>query len=229
MEVLLKLVLAHLLSDFFLQSKCLCECKKKKYPQNIMPLLIHSGIVSLVSYLILADWNNWIVPVILFLTHFIIDFIKTFQKDKLCVFISDQCFHLVVIMILSVFFSENICSTGVLKILLILVSYLLVLKPISIFLSLFFKSFNIESPLNGLKGAGKWIGYLERILILTFILTGNIECVGFLLAAKSIFRFGELRNKSEVQFTEYVLLGTFASFTVAVLVGFMSLEIMKLI
>lgn len=70
-----------------------------------------------------------------------------------------------------------------------------------------------------LQNAGKWIGYLERVLILTFILIGKIEMIGFLLAAKSIFRFGELNKSKEIKTTEYVLIGTFASFTIAILWG----------
>ena len=54
--------------------------------------------------------------------------------------------------------------------------------------------------------------YIERILILTFVLVGSFEGVGFLLAAKSVFRFGELNKAKEIQTTEYVLIGTFAMF-----------------
>ena len=68
--------------------------------------------------------------------------------------------------------------------------------------------------------AGKWIGYLERVLILTFIFTDNIDGIGFLLAAKSIFRFGELNRTKDIKVTEYVLIGTFVSFTIAIIVGF---------
>ncbi len=46
-----------------------------------------------------------------------------------------------------------------------------------------------------------------------------MEAVGFLLAAKSIFRFGELNKAKEIKVTEYVLIGTFASFTIAVVIG----------
>ena len=72
----------------------------------------------------------------------------------------------------------------------------------------------------GLPHAGKWIGYLERILILTFILTGNLEGVGFLLAAKSVFRFGDLNKAKDIKITEYVMIGTLISFTIAILVGY---------
>ena len=55
---------------------------------------------------------------------------------------------------------------------------------------------------------------------MTFVITGNIEGVGFLLAAKSIFRFGDLNKAREIKITEYVLLGTLASFTIALIVAF---------
>jgi len=40
-----------------------------------------------------------------------------------------------------------------------------------------------------------------------------------LLAAKSIFRYGSLSKAKEIKTTEYVLVGTFASFAIAILVG----------
>ena len=97
------------------------------------------------------------------------------------------------------------------------------LKPSSILLGLFLKqwtppSFNSQS----LPKAGQRIGYIERILILTFVHVGSFDGVGFLLAAKSVFRFGELNKAKEIQTTEYVLIGTFASFTIAILIGIAS-------
>lgn len=59
-------------------------------------------------------------------------------------------------------------------------------------------------------------------MIVSFILSGWMEGIGYLLAAKSVFRFGELRNKKELMRTEYILLGTFLSFTVAVMVGLLA-------
>lgn len=64
-------------------------------------------------------------------------------------------------------------------------------------------------------------------MILTFILTNHIEGVGFLLAAKSIFRFGELNKAKEIKITEYVLIGTLASFTIAIIIGFISLYFLE--
>jgi len=45
-----------------------------------------------------------------------------------------------------------------------------------------------------LPNAGKYIGWLERFLIITFILVNNYNGIGFILAAKGILRFGEIRK-----------------------------------
>ena len=54
-------------------------------------------------------------------------------------------------------------------------------------------SHNIQINNEGsIPAAGHFIGLLERVLMLSFILLGEYGGVGFLLAAKSIFRFGDL-------------------------------------
>ena len=99
-------------------------------------------------------------------------------------------------------------------------AYILMLKPSSILLGLFLDKWTPASPnTQSLPNAGQWIGYIERVLILTFVLIGSMEGVGFLLAAKSVFRFGELNKAKEIRTTEYVLIGTLASFTIAILAG----------
>jgi len=70
-----------------------------------------------------------------------------------------------------------------------------------------------------LQNAGKWIGILERLMIYGFILLGKWEGIGFLLAAKSVFRFGDLKDARDMKLTEYVLIGTLLSFGMAMLLG----------
>ena len=50
---------------------------------------------------------------------------------------------------------------------------------------------------NSLENAGNYIGILERLFIFCFILTNHFEAIGFLLAAKSIFRFGDLKEAKD--------------------------------
>jgi hypothetical protein len=48
---------------------------------------------------------------------------------------------------------------------------------------------------------------------------GSYEAVGFVLAAKSIFRFGELNKTNDRSMTEYVLIGSLVSVVITTLVG----------
>jgi hypothetical protein len=69
---------------------------------------------------------------------------------------------------------------------------------------------------SGGENRGEWIGILERIITVTFVLTGNYTAVAFVLTAKSIARFKELDSKD---FAEYYLLGTSTSVAIALLAG----------
>ena len=70
----------------------------------------------------------------------------------------------------------------------------------------------------GLPQGGKTIGMLERAIIFLLVLAGKPEGVGFLAAAKSVFRIGELKDASQRKQAEYIMIGTLASFTYAMLV-----------
>lgn len=59
---------------------------------------------------------------------------------------------------------------------------------------------------------GLIIGYFERFLIYVLVMSNNVSAIGFLIAAKSIMRLGEVTNRRNLQMAEYILLGTFASY-----------------
>lgn len=84
-----------------------------------------------------------------------------------------------------------------------------------------------ELPL-GLEGAGRLIGYLERAIVVTLVLYQAFGAIGFLVAAKSLLRFGELSTARDKVQTEYVLVGTLASLALALLLGIGVLEIRAL-
>ncbi len=229
--ILIKLIAAHLTGDFLLQSDRMCIDKfsnnsKAKYKA----LVLHALVQAALAYIFVAQWNCWIVPVVIGVSHFAIDLVKTMSKrTDLISFVWDQLAHLCIIIGLwwlefarlsQLDIADEIFSTNFW---LIATAYIAVLAPTSILIKFFIefeKWMPSEASSQGLPNAGKWIGYLERILILTFIFTDNIEGIGFLLAAKSVFRFGELNKAKDIKITEYVLIGTFASFTIAILIGF---------
>src|SRR2546425_2352902 len=63
---------------------------------------------------------------------------------------------------------------------------------------------------------GRAIGALERALALTLVLLGEYSAVGWIIAAKALARFRALEDR---EFAEYFLIGTLASFLLAVLAG----------
>lgn len=72
---------------------------------------------------------------------------------------------------------------------------------------------------NGFENGGKVIGYLERLLIFVFIAMGQYAGIGFLVAAKSIFRFGEFKDSENRMEAEYIIIGTFLSFLYAIVIS----------
>ena len=77
-----------------------------------------------------------------------------------------------------------------------------------------------------LKDAGKYIGILERLLVFIFIIVGQWGAVGFLITAKSVFRFGDLTASKERQLTEYILIGTLISFGIAILTSLIYINLL---
>ena len=150
------------------------------------------------------------------------------RSKSVAAFVMDQIAHISVILFVAFQLTGGTICEAVMpnlfnsnKLIIYAIGYALVLKPTSIVMNLLLNRWDLTALTSlGLPHAGKWIGYLERILILTFILTGNLEGVGFLLAAKSVFRFGDLNKAKDIKITEYVMIGTLISFTIAILVGY---------
>lgn len=59
---------------------------------------------------------------------------------------------------------------------------------------------------------GRWIGNLERLLLLAIVAEGSYAALAFLMAAKSLIRSRDLENR---EWAEYFLLGTLASIAVS--------------
>lgn len=227
LTILTKLLCAHLCADFIFQTDKLNKGKYQKGIKGIKYQLYHSAIHATIAYLFVAHWRYWVIPLTIFLSHLIIDCFKCKQKkNTITLFLVDQFMHMATIGILWIIIFEkeidltlfeSIIST---KIWITAMAYILMLKPSSILLSMFLSKWTPASTnTQSLTNAGQWIGYIERGLILTFVLVGSLEAVGFLLASKSVFRFGELNKAKEIRTTEYVLIGTFASFTLAIITG----------
>jgi len=125
-----------------------------------------------------------------------------------------------------------------LKGLIIAAGAILLTYPAGALIDLFLKRFqkqlykkfrpNSLRPVTGLKEGGRIIGYLERLLIYVFILSGQFAGVGFLVAAKSIFRFGELKDSENRKQAEYIIIGTFTSFLLAIVVSLAAQALLRM-
>ena len=73
------------------------------------------------------------------------------------------------------------------------------------------------------------IGQLERALILLFVLVGEPAAIGFLIAAKSVLRFGEVKEPRNRMEAEYIIIGTLASFLFGLLVAYPTRYLLSLL
>ncbi|MFY1046267.1 DUF3307 domain-containing protein [Chryseobacterium sp. GP-SGM7] len=226
--IFIQLILAHLLGDFILQPNSWVADKenhKLKSPYLYYHILIH----TVLSFIFLWDLKLWWVAVLVGVSHFIIDACKlTFQthQNKKKWFFVDQILHVAVIGAISFCFDEfNFEFLKNHNFLKIVMGALFLTSPASIFIKIVLSSWTPVSEdessvqTESLSSAGKYIGILERLLVFTFIVVNHWEGVGFMVAAKSVFRFSDLAQAKQRKLTEYVLIGTLLSFGVAVLTG----------
>jgi hypothetical protein len=75
-------------------------------------------------------------------------------------------------------------------------------------------------PWKNQRGLGLWIGRLERSLMVLLLIAGAPTAVGLVVAAKSILRFPEITSDKPTVTAEYVLVGSLASWGIAVAIGY---------
>jgi hypothetical protein len=227
MILFIKLLLAHLLGDFIWQPNSWVADKEIKKYKSIY-LYLHILLHGVLAVILVGEIQFIPYAILIAVSHGIIDLIKlNFQKNKTkrTWFVVDQILHiLVLIAIVTLYQNKSINFLWFNNQFWILITgVLFITKPTSIFIKTIISIWNPESQNshqdNSLASAGNYIGILERLFIFCFILTGHFEAIGFLLAAKSIFRFGDLKEAKDRKLTEYVLIGTLISFGVAITIG----------
>lgn len=233
MIIFLKLLLAHFVGDFLFQPKSWVLHKEEKILRS-WKLYVHILIHGILILTVFWDFSYWPIALAVFVTHGVIDILKLkFQNEnKSRWFLFDQALHIISLLIIWIlFFKPEINIEAFLKdrntwiyanaLLLITVVSSIVIR---VLMSRWTKSIPVGES-NSLNDAGKYIGVLERIFIFIFVVSGNWEGVGFLLAAKSIFRFGDLKEANDRKLTEYILIGTLMSFGIALGVGLLVVKL----
>lgn len=227
MITFIKLFLAHILGDFLLQpNSWVIDKEVKKHKSKF--LYIHCILHGLLAWLFIFEVSFWKNALLISILHGIIDWIKlNFQKPntKRNWFILDQILHIIVLVWITITWENinlNFLYTVENKSWIIVTATIFLTKPTSILIKNIISIWTPDESSNSghaLENAGNYIGILERLFILCFIMTGHFEAIGFLLGAKSIFRFGDLRVARDRKLTEYVLIGTLLSFGIAIATG----------
>lgn len=228
----IRLLLSHLLTDFVLQLDDWVNDKKVNIWRS-GKLYLHGFLAGLLAYLLVGGWQYWWLLFLVGISHIIIDGIKSTLTENIWVFLIDQLLHIIVlvigwIIIVPVTWYEILRLSNLMlsdKLFIYLLAYLLVLWPSGQLIKNILISINQnfkESIEKRPKNVGLWIGMIERLLILTFILQNNYQIIGFLFAAKSIFRHRRIESETSGVYLEYILLGTLISFLMAILVGLMA-------
>lgn len=233
--LLLKLLLAHILGDFVFQpDKWVAEKRRKKHKSSY--LYKHLGIHFL-ALIILLQFNTdyWIGILVILITHFLIDLLKLNLENRYApgrLFIFDQVAHLFVILAVVYFYYPFSLSIGEIlhpNILFFVLTLFCVTSVSAILMRLLMSRWPLpeDKVEDSLPNAGKYIGILERLLVFVFIVLQQWAAIGWLIAAKSILRFSDLSRAKDRKLTEYVLIGTLLSFSLAIGIGLLYIYLAK--
>jgi len=235
MNFLLPLI-AHFLGDFIFQSSLMAQKKKTGVTYFLLHCLIYAIFIILALIWFGPIKNVLIAALIIIISHMGIDYIKNIVLNRLpqrktldfVLFIVDQILHIIIILGCVYFIKETnsltgSISDGILKYLswkelyngtVLAFLYIICLSPTAILIKKVFIlfSFQNETETGDLIKSGYLIGVLERVIIVTLWLNGQLGTIGFVLAAKSLARFKQLNDRN---FAEKYLVGTLLSVAIA--------------
>ena len=245
------LLTVHIIGDFWLQPNKWVEYKnqhKHRSSALFFHALVQGSLAVLPILFVTTDFKSLLsIFLIVGVSHWLIDLWKAHQNIRSRFFVLDQLLHSLVLVLIAIhaagitvkeLFALLTINNNSAQIITVLFAYLLITKPSSIAIGLVLSKYSkrlkqaendTDNGVKDLLEGGQLIGYLERLLILTFTLQGSFAAVGFVLASKSVFRFGELRNVNDRAATEYVLIGSMLSVTLTVLLGIITTSALKLV
>jgi hypothetical protein len=228
---LTKLLLAHLLTDFVLQPSFWIQSRNRHHFAS-SHLYLH-GVVTTLGALIMIGFQYWLVGLVILVTHTFIDGWKSYQRDNAKYFLIDQFLHLLVIILCWYFLFYQPADIRIFwqrintpSFWMLTTAFVFLTQPAAILIAQLTRTWRSQIQ-NGesLGNAGKWIGIIERIIILVLVLNQQYALVGLLMTAKGLLRFNE-PNRQEVK-TEYLVIGTLISFGLAALTGILVTQLIK--
>lgn len=223
----LKLLIAHLLGDFAFQPN---KWVKHKQAHKISSkyLYLHISIHFLCLFAILGFQSTYIITLAaICISHFLIDLAKLYLEEHFSerlLFFLDQLAHMLILSLAVYYwypFTLEFSALAEANTLLLIACALGVTIVSATIMKLIMANWSLNEDSNdqSLPKAGYYIGLLERSFVFLFIILQQWQAIGFLIAAKSVFRFGDLSKARDRKLTEYILIGTLLSFGLAILIG----------
>lgn len=238
---MLLLLLGHILGDFYVQTKTMSN----KKDANIKWVYIHGlsyWVTMLIVILPVFSWEMIMSVTFASILHCLIDVCKYGYKRNIGknsvikdrnIFIIDQILHFICLVFVSYYMTVKEIRLDVLgcveaffdtlemsesRVLTWLMALLLLHKPANIFIQKIlvpYKPVSGEKENNTANNVGRFIGTLERFIMLIFISLNQYASIGLVLTAKSIARYDKISKEKD--FAEYYLLGTLLSVIVVML------------
>lgn len=228
LQTFVLLLTGHLLADFAFQTGWMVTNKHR------LPVLgLHVAIVFAATLLALG--GNVMLVLTIAAVHFVVDYTKVHAlPDRFWAFTADQVAHVATLAV-AVWWMPDAAQQG------LWADHLDTLIPLAILACGFILASPGGGPVvgymmapyrdvagpDGLPNAGRMIGLLERGLIFLLVMIGEPAGIGFLIAAKSILRFNTVSNDRAL--TEYVIIGTLASFGWAMIAALTTQQVLNLI
>lgn len=236
--MLFRLLAAHMFAEWVFQWS-FWKCLQSKEKWFSIRHLLQSVVGGTLAYLFAGSWSSIWLLLVIFISRFVIDGWKYKKGNVISFSMVKQIVHLLVIvgcwfMLVGVYMTDIITLLDSIisnvKLWTVGLSYIIVIWPAGVWIGKITEPWRKEldqKKFEGLAKAGLWMGRLERILILTFVLLDHYDAIGFLIAAKSIFRFSEISSSKDRKEAEYILIGTMLSFVVAILIGIFATLLLK--
>mgnify|MGYP002624413709 FL=1 len=229
-ETFAALLFAHVLADFVFQTGRIARAKQARHAGA---LALHIAIVLALAIAAPGAWHP--VLAALAAAHLVIDLAKTFApQDRLWPFLADQAAHLATLAAAAAF-APDLWQTGVWMtgawappywvpgVMAAVAGLVAATRAGGYAVGLLIGPLATDDLPKGLANGGALIGVLERGLIFLFIFAGQPMGIGFLVAAKSVLRFEATAGDQRA--SEYVIIGTLASFGWAMAVAWAALAL----
>ncbi len=205
------LFLAHVLADFVLQTDAMVATKSSP-----LTLAKHGALVLVTAALATGTLSPWLAA--LTAAHIAIDLAKARAPRNIWAFLADQTAHAATLIAAAALIPMAWPATAA-ALMTLIAGAVLATRAGGYAVGLLMEPWAADLAV-GLTGAGRVIGNLERGLIFLLILTGQTQNIGFLIAAKSVLRFGIVSDDRKA--SEYVIIGTIASVSWAIAAAFLT-------